>query len=338
MKDKKVIGITIGDPAGIGPEILLKSILSILKKIKNAIPLIIGDSCVIERNCKVLHIKPQFNQVSGATMIVRKGFPNIFSPGIIKSHSYPVGKNSGVCGRASFAYVKTGVDLWKKGVIDALVTLPISKKAWSMAGINYPGHTDLLKDLLNEKKVAMVMIAGKLRTLLVTTHIPLKDVSNHLSTELIIEKVEIAYEFLTGLGIKNPEIGISALNPHGGEEGVLGKEEKNIIIPAISRLKKKGIHCTGPFPADAIFRKAVEKKIDIIISMYHDQALIPFKTFYSGKLVNFTAGIKMIRTSPGHGTAFDIAYKNLANPSSFLSAYKFAVKRTKNPVIAKESA
>jgi len=162
-------------------------------------------------------------------------------------------------------------------------------------------------------------------------------VSKILTSELIVKKAVIGHKLLLNLGIKKPLLGISSLNPHGGEEGILGYEEKKIILPAISSLKKKGINCTDPIPADAIFRKALEEKIDMIVSMYHDQALIPLKTFYFEKLINFTAGIKMIRTSPGHGTGFDIAYKNRTNPSSFISAYKFAIKLVELKKIYKKS-
>ena len=320
---EKVIGITIGDPAGIGPEIFLKG-YSEIKKIKNVIPLVIGDISVLERNLKILGLKLKIKKIERKQEI-DKNFLNLFSPEIIKDQEYPICIDNEICGSASFNYVITGINLWKKNIIDALVTLPISKKAWFIAGYEYSGHTELLAEKLNEKKYAMVMIANKQRVLLLTTHIPIKRVLEVLNEDLIIEKVEIGYEFLKKLKIRNPLIGVCGLNPHAGENGVIGKEEIEIIKPAVEKLKKNGISIEGPFPADTIYKK----KFDLIIAIYHDQALIPLKTFYFDTLVNFTAGIKLIRTSPGHGTAFDIAYKNKGNCKSFVSAYKFAVKLIK---------
>lgn len=314
----KIIGITLGDPAGIGPEIFLKGYERI-KGYKNSIPLLIGDICVVERNMKHLGFKFKLKKVNSREEIDKK-LINIFSPDIIRDENYPICIESEICGKASFNYVLEGINLWKKGIIEALVTLPISKKAWFMAGYNYAGHTELLSEKLNEKKYAMVMIAEKYKVLLLTTHIPLRKVSEILNEELVIEKVEIGYEFLKKLKIKNPIIGICGLNPHAGENGVLGNEEVEIIKPAVEKLKRKGINIEGPLPADTIYRR----NFDLIIAIYHDQCLIPLKTFYFEKLINFTAGIKLIRTSPGHGTAYDIAYKNKGNPESFIEAYKFA--------------
>ncbi len=320
---EKIIGITIGDPAGIGPEILLKGYNKI-KKIKNVIPLVIGDISVIERNLKILNLKLKIKKIKRKNDI-DKSFLNVFSPEIIKDQNYPICIDNKICGNASFNYVINGIILWKKNVIDALVTLPISKKAWFLAGYKYSGHTELLAEKLNEKKYGMIMIADKYRVLLLTTHIPLKKVLEVLNEDLIVEKVEIGYEFLKKLKIKNPLIGICGLNPHAGEDGVIGKEEIEIIKPAVEKLRKNGIKIEGPFPADTIYRK----NFDLIIAIYHDQALIPLKTFYFDKLINFTAGIKLIRTSPGHGTAFDIAYKNKGNCKSFVCAYQFAARLIK---------
>lgn len=314
---KKIIGITIGDPAGIGPEIFLKGYEKI-KEIKGAVSLVIGDLKVIERNIENLGVNIKIKRIKEKKEIEEK-FLNVFSPEIIKEKKFPIGVENKICGKASFEYVIEGINLWKKGIIDALVTLPISKKAWNLAGYNYSGHTELIAEKLNEKKYAMMMIAEKYRVLLITTHIPLKKIFQILTENLIVEKVEVGYEFLKKLNIEKPKIGISGLNPHAGEDGFLGREEKEIIIPSMEKLKKKGIECYGPFPADTIFRK----NFDLIIAIYHDQALIPLKTFFFEKLINYTAGIKLIRASPGHGTGFDIAYQNKANPESFICAYNF---------------
>ncbi len=320
MKEK-VIGISIGDPAGIGPEVLLKGLRSV-QKVAGVIPLVIGDIPVVEEN--FVYDRFPLNIVKEKKDI-KSGYLNIYNTGVVKNRRFPKGRDSVLCGRASFLYVEKAIQLWKEGEIDGLVTLPISKKAWHLAGFRYSGHTELFAKRLGCKRYAMVMVAGDVRVLLVTTHIPLKDVSKKISIPFLVEKITTGYDFLKTLGLKKHIIGVSALNPHSGEGGILGSEEREIIIPAIRILKKRGIDCEGPIPADAIFKRAVEGSIDMVIAMYHDQGMIPLKTFYFDKLVNCTAGLKMVRTSPGHGTAFDIAYRDRADSSPFVEAYKLAV-------------
>ncbi len=320
----KIICISLGDPAGIGPEILVKSYFAI-DRVRSAVPLVVGDLSVIEKNLKFASKVFNINVVK-APQNFKKGVLNVYSPGIIKDRGFPIGKDSRINGNASFCYVSEAIKLWQEGLVNAIVTLPISKNAWHKAGHYYSGHTELLAERLGVKKYAMIMLAGKLRVLLVTTHIALKDVAKELTVSLIVGKVFTAYEFLTGAGVKSPVVGMSALNPHSGENGIIGKEEKEIIEPAVRIIRKKGISCTGPLPADAIFKKAIDGELDMVAAMYHDQGMIPLKTFYFNKLVNCTAGLGMVRTSPGHGTGFDIAYKGKANPSAFIEAYKVAAQ------------
>jgi 4-hydroxythreonine-4-phosphate dehydrogenase len=320
--EKKIIGISLGDPAGIGAEVLLKGFPQ-LSKTSGATPLVIGDIAVVEKN--LVYGKASVNIVQRKSEM-KQGYLNIYNTGVIKDKDFPIGKDSSLCGKASFLYVEKAMQLWKEREIDGLVTLPISKKAWHMAGLRYSGHTELLAERLGSKRFAMVMIAGNIRALLATTHIPLKEVSGKLSEELLAEKILIGYEFLQKIGIEHPVIGVSALNPHGGEGGVLGDEEEDVIEPVVKRMKGEGINCKGPFPADAIFSKAVEGQLDMIIAIYHDQAMIPLKAFYFDELVNCTAGMEMARTSPGHGTAFDIAYKGVATSSPFIEAYKLVAE------------
>lgn len=321
---KIIIGVSLGDPAGIGGEILVKAYSQIIK-LKNSMPLIIGDTAVVNKNLQQSGSNLRLNSAKSRDSL-QEGCLNIWDTGVIKQSNYPAGKDSAICGSASFVYVQRAVNLWKEGVLDALVTLPVSKKAWHLAGRFYSGHTEFLASELKAEKYAMVMIADKIKVLLATTHIPLKKVPETLTEQLIIDKAWIAHRFLLNLGIKDPVIGISALNPHGGEDGLLGSEEKRVIAPAIRALVKRGLKCEGPIPADAIFKKALEGRFHLIMAMYHDQALIPLKTFYFKNLVNHTAGLDMIRTSPGHGTGFDIACMNKADPSSFIEAYKMAYR------------
>ncbi len=314
---KKIIGITLGDPGGIGPEVLIKGFKRI-KKSKYTIPIVIGDLIVLERNIEYLKEKVKFKKIEKIEEIDER-FINVYDCSIIKERDFPIGIDNEICGYASYNYVLKGIELWKERIVEGIVTLPISKKAWDMAGFKYHGHTELLAEKLNEKKYAMVMIAENYRVLLLTTHIPLRRIFENINEEKIIEKVMIGFEFLKKLKIKDPVIGMCGLNPHAGEDGILGNEEIEIIRPTVEKIRRKGIDIVGPLPADTIYRG----KFDLIIAIYHDQALIPLKTFYFEKLINFTAGIKMPRVSPGHGTGFDIAYKNRANPESFINAYKF---------------
>lgn len=321
---KIIIGVSLGDPAGIGPEVFIKAFPKI-NKIKNFYPLLIGDTVVVEKTFKSLGVRYSINILKNIDDFQENSI-NIYNTNIILNEDFPIGIDSKICGNASFTYLQESVNLWKKQFIQGLVTLPISKKAWHLANRFYSGHTEFLAFELKAEKYAMIMIADKLRVILVTTHIPLKDVASTLTKQLIIEKISTSFQFLNGLGIKKPNIIVSGLNPHAGEGEVLGTEEENIIKPAISYLNKNGIKCKGPLPPDTVYKYALEKKADLIVAMYHDQALIPLKTFFFDKLVNYTAGLKIVRTSPGHGTGFDISYKNKSNPNSFIEAYKTNIK------------
>ncbi|MCK9266213.1 4-hydroxythreonine-4-phosphate dehydrogenase PdxA [bacterium] len=316
-----IIGISLGDPAGIGPEIFLKAFPKIAT-IKGFLPLLIGDISVISKNLKILDLNYKIKPIK-KSVDIDENYLNIYDTKTILNESFPIGKDSKQCGMASFIYIKKSIQLWKQGDIEALVTLPISKKAWHLAGNFYSGHTELLASELNASKYAMIMIAGKIRVLLITTHIPISKVPQVLTKQLITEKLNTSYQFLTDLGIKDPVIAVSALNPHAGEEGIMGEEEEKIIKPAIKSFQKTA-KCIGPTPSDTVFKLIIENKVDLVASMYHDQALIPLKTFFFNKLVNYTAGIPMVRTSPGHGTGFDISYSKKANPGSFIEAYKTA--------------
>lgn len=324
----KTIGVSLGDPAGIGAEILVKSFREI-SKIRYAAPLVIGDLPVIKSNLKFAREPFKLNVVK-TSRDLKRGCFNIYSPGIIKSRKFPTGKDFHTTGNASFFYVTEAVGLWQSGLIDALVTLPISKNAWHLAGHSYSGHTELLAEKTGAKSHAMIMVAGRVMVLLATTHIPLKEVSKKLNVRLIVDKVCTGHNFLKFAGIRGRVIGIAALNPHAGESGVLGDEEAEVIVPAVKSLRKMGIQCVGPFPADSIFKKAIDGELDMVVAMYHDQGMIPLKTFYFNKIVNCTAGLGMVRTSPGHGTGFDIAYKGKADPSSFIEAYRTAVRILRN--------
>jgi 4-hydroxythreonine-4-phosphate dehydrogenase len=297
------IGITMGDPSGIGPEVTFKAISTL----KNIDVLLIGSKTIFDE------AKQRFKIDS---------MPKIVNCVDLNQEEVPYGKLSKKGGAASYKSILGALDLIKNDEIDAIVTAPINKAALNLAGIHYPGHTELLATLTQTKRFAMMLASDNLRITLVTTHVPLKDVSSRLTITDILEKIELTQNFLIKFfHIKNPKIGICALNPHAGEEGVLGHEENDKIDPAILKAKKKGISVFGPYPSDTLFTR---NSFDAIIAMYHDQGLIPIKLRSFGKAVNITLGLPFVRTSPDHGTAFDIAGKGLADPSSMIEAIKMA--------------
>ena len=316
----KIIGITIGDPSGIGPEVVIKSLKYFLEREKKLTFILFGDRYVFEKNQSLTGIYFKVNFIKGKDDI-KEGAVNFLDLGIIKGE-YPVGKVSRLCGEASFLYVEKGLEFAKKKIIDSLITAPVSKKAWNLAGYNFSGHTEMLS-YYTKKDVCMVMVSGNLRAIPVTEHIPLSKIPSVLTSELIEKKVKIGLKFLKRLGIEKPVIGIACLNPHCGEDGTIGDEEKKIILPAVEKLKRENIDCFGPFSSDKIFREWIYGKYDIVVGMYHDQIMIPLKTFYFSKLINFTEGLPFPRVSPGHGTGFDISYKNIADPNPMIEAIKF---------------
>lgn len=234
---------------------------------------------------------------------------------------FSVGKVSKSSGTAQVKYLKEALKEAKEGKIGALVTLPINKKAVKLAGFPFPGHTEFLADFFNVKDYAMMLANEKLKVVLLTTHLPLREVPEKVKSEEIVKKLKLIYrEFPDG------KIAVCALNPHAGESGLFGREEIEEIEPAIKEARELGIKAFGPFPSDTVFVRALNKEFDIILAMYHDQGLIPIKLLGFGKSVNVTLGLPIVRTSVDHGTAYDIAGKGVADTGSFKEAVKFAVR------------
>ncbi|MDI6782843.1 MAG: 4-hydroxythreonine-4-phosphate dehydrogenase PdxA [bacterium] len=307
------IGITLGDAAGIGPEIILKAVLE--PEIRElCLPLIIGDNLILEHTARSLNLPLQDE------LLDLHQFPALPEPG----------KISVECGKAAIAYVEKAVELCLAEQIAAMVTAPIHKEAIHLAGSPYAGHTEMIAKLTNTKEYAMMLVGGGLRVILVTIHIGLAKVSTVLTSEKILRTIRLAYRATQELGIKNPKIAVAGFNPHSGEQGLFGDEEPTKIEPAIQQAKQEHIPVDGPYPPDTVFHRAINGDFDIVVVMYHDQGLIPLKTvaFYSG--VNVTIGLPIVRTSVDHGTAYDIAGKGNANPLSMLEAIKLAVQLAKN--------
>jgi 4-hydroxythreonine-4-phosphate dehydrogenase len=228
-------------------------------------------------------------------------------------------------------YLKEGVRLCLEERLHALVTGPISKTALRLAGEPYPGHTEMLADMTGAKEVAMAFYGKKLKIVLVTIHVSLKEVPKLLSVEKILQVTKLAYLFLKqDLGIERPKMALAALNPHAGEGGLFGEEERQILEPAIEQALREGLPLEGPYPADSLFFRAVSGEFDLVVSLYHDQGLIPFKLLHFHDGVNLTLGLPIIRTSVDHGTAYDIAGKGVARPDSLLAAISLAQQMARN--------
>jgi len=314
------VAISLGDPAGIGPEVSVKAVAALAKKKFRRPVVMVGDAHVLETAAAFL---PGRFRAAAWRGTAEPGGVYLLETGAMRGR-VPRGKDSAECGRASFSYFTRAWELLGEGTAACLVTAPISKAAWHMAGITFPGHTEALKQFTGEK-VEMLMAAGRLRVLLATTHIPLRDLWTHLGTERLVEASLAAAAFIARYYGSPVRLGFCGLNPHAGESGTMGSEEDDIIRPAVRILAERGVRAEGPFPADAIFHAALaEKRFSCIVALYHDQGMIPLKTFFSRSLVNISTSLEWIRTSPGHGTAFDIAHTGAADPSSMIEAIRTA--------------
>jgi 4-hydroxythreonine-4-phosphate dehydrogenase len=329
---RPIIAITIGDFNGVGPEIALKSAAN-QSVLKSCTPLLVGPLNVFEYTAKQYKIKLKFERATLASLqysLKKNTIPIVdVADGIGADIHY--GGPTKASGRSAGIALERAVELCMQNKVAAMVTSPVSKEALNSAGYNFPGQTEMIALLTRSQSVAMMLVSDTMRVGLVTIHAGLKNVASQLSKEKIIEKIAIINESLKrDFRLKKPKLAILALNPHCGENGLIGTEENEIIIPALVESQAAGILAEGPFPADAFFGNHSYKNFDAIVAMYHDQGLIPLKMSSFGKGVNFSAGLKIIRTSPDHGTAYDIAGKNKANLSSMLEAIKLALTISKN--------
>lgn len=343
MNDRRpVIGITLGDPAGIGPEITIKAMAD-PEIYKICRPLIIGDSKFLYDALKVLsmnHLKIYTLKTIEEAKFTY-GTIDIIETGRCDFEYIKVGQVSRDAGEAAFQYVKKVIELALTKKVDATVTNPINKEAINLAGHKYSGHTEIYADLTNTRKYTMMLAYENLKVVHVTTHVSLRQACELVQKERVLEVIRIADETCKGLGIENPRIAVAGLNPHSGENGMFGTEEIDEIIPAIEEAKKENINADGPIPPDTIFSKARGGMYDIVVAMYHDQGHIPLKVVgfvYNAQKkkwdsvagVNITLGLPIIRTSVDHGTAFDQAGKGTASEESLINAIKYAVMLAKN--------
>ena len=325
---KPIVGITSGDPAGIGPEVVVKALLD--PAVRGCCrALILGDAHVMDRARQMLRANLEWEiirQYNGEGDLWSDG-PTLLDFGNVPNAAALRPVPDPACGRASVEYVQRAIDLAMAGKIDAIATAPISKEAIGLAGYDFAGHTEILAERTGTAKKVMMLAGGPLRVALVTIHIALAQVPKKLTTEGVLDTITITHDALVSMfGIAKPRIAVCALNPHAGEAGRFGDEEPRLIEPAIKRGQAQGINCTGPFPADTIFFRAAKGNFDAVVAMYHDQGLIPLKLLAFESAVNITLGLPIIRTSVDHGTAFDIAGKGVANPESMIEAIRLAAE------------
>jgi 4-hydroxythreonine-4-phosphate dehydrogenase len=303
----------MGDPAGIGPEIVIKALADTsLNEVCR--PLIIGDAVFLNRVAADLGLS-----LSGAEVHDLKNVPDSVTPSI----------ESADTGLASAEYIETAVKLWRDGQIHAVATAPISKKALSLAGYKFPGHTEFLAELTDTREFAMSFFAERLRVVLLSTHISLRNAIDLVKKESLVGLIHFSNTEISRLLKRRIKIAVAGLNPHASEGGMFGSEEANEIIPAIAECQNNGIDVSGPFSPDTIFLRGFRGEFDAVISCYHDQATIAVKSLSFGSSVNVTLGLPLVRTSVDHGTAFDIAGKGIAEESSMLAAIRLAAELTR---------
>jgi len=324
------IGITMGDPTGIGPEIIVRA-LSMEEPYQACRPVVFGDEAVL---LNTIRKEGRLVQIKVMDEILEEGYQAgniyLFPSSQLEVSSLSFGKPDSKCGAAMVRYVEEAVKWVNRGKLDAITTCPINKQAINQAGYFFSGHTELLAHLTQVSSVAMMFLGTRWKVTLVTTHLSILEVPKWIRRERILQVIRLTEEGLRNyFGIPRPRLAVLGLNPHCGEDGLLGREEKEEIIPAIEEAKSQGMQVEGPYPADSFFDISNPNPYDAVIAMYHDQGLIPIKAFGLKESVNLTLGLPFIRTSVAHGTAYDIAGKGVADPANLIKAIVTAAHLSK---------
>ncbi|MEK9628649.1 MAG: 4-hydroxythreonine-4-phosphate dehydrogenase PdxA [Nitrospinota bacterium] len=316
-----IIALTMGDPAGIGPEIIVKAFQDEILAIDTRV-LVIGDAKTLKKTAKQIAPEVLIHPIQSP----EEGWYQPCTIDVIDLDNIPeniaMGKPSAGGGKASYDAVKKAVTLALKDEVAAITTCPINKKSLHLAGYPFPGHTELLGDLTDSKTPTLMMEGNSLRVVLVTTHLPLDQVKSNITEEKVLQTIRLTHDWLQHHITEIPRIAVVGLNPHSGDGGIFGQEETEFILPALKTAQKEGIQASGPHPADALFARAASEKYDAVICMYHDQGMIPVKM--NGMGVNITLGLPILRTSVDHGTAFDIVGRNKASAENLKLALKTA--------------
>jgi 4-hydroxythreonine-4-phosphate dehydrogenase len=315
-----MVAITMGDPAGVGPEVTVGA-LTAGEVHATCRPVVVGDATVLH----------QANELLGTGLSIRRvtavdeadSSPrsmDVLDLANVDWQTLERNRVSASAGRAAVEYIQTAVRLAQSGEVEAIVTAPINKQAINLAGYHYIGHTEILADLTDSPGCTTMLANGELRVAHVTRHIPLSQVADHITKERVLQTIITTSRGLQRLGLERPRVAVAALNPHGGDGGLLGREELEQIAPAVQEACALGIHAQGPFPADTVFVRAARGDFDVVVAMYHDQGHIPIKVSDFEGSFTITLGLPILRTSVDHGTAFDIAWQGVANPKSMIAA------------------
>jgi 4-hydroxythreonine-4-phosphate dehydrogenase len=326
MNRKPTVTITMGDPAGVGPEVTMKA-LACPKVWECCRPLVVGDAAVLHRVAALLGNVPQLRTVSttGDARFDPEA-PDVLDMENVDLDSLQPGQVAAAAGRASVDYIERAVALVQEGQADAMTTGPINKAALKLAGIPYIGHTELLAALLGEERVTTMLATVGLRVVHVTRHVALAEVASLITRERVLETIRLTHSGLRQMGFPRPRIAVAALNPHGGDGGLMGREELDAIGPAVEAARDEGIEAVGPIPADSVFFRAIRGEFDVVVAMFHDQGHIPIKTHGFERSVTVTLGLPIVRTSVDHGTAFDIAWQGIASEESMVEALCLAAQ------------
>ena len=329
ISDQMVIGVTMGDAAGIGPEVVVKALAD--PEVRRAAKYIVFG--MNEHLCYAAdraEIEPFWGRHQHEK--ISREYPYKVVVADYDEYSVPpwLKEPSRVAGEASVTFCLDAIAAARAGIIDAVVTAPISKRSWKLADASWPGHTELFAQKCKSARKAMMFVAGPLKLALATIHEALFEVRHKFTIGCVFEPIDLLNDALKEyFGLDHPRIGVAALNPHAGENGQFGDEEQRIIAPAILLAQEQGINCVGPIPADSLFVRAAHGEFDGVVAMYHDQGMIPVKLLDFEHAVNITIGLPLVRTSPAHGTAFDIAGRNLANPGSMKQAILTSIQMAK---------
>ena len=343
---RPLLAVSLGDPAGIGPEVLVRALAD--EGVRAVARWrVLGVGSAMHRAAELAGVDPCWWRVPRGSELLATTRTHDVTLVDYEEGGEPIALPRGPSkrgGELSFRFVEDAISMARLPSgdplhADGIVTGPISKEAWSLAGRGkYPGHTELLATRFGAKRIGMMFVSDHLRVILVTAHIPLMDVQHALTIGRIVDTIDLGDEACRGLGIESPRIAVCGLNPHAGEGGILGDEDLRLIAPAIEHVRSRGIDASGPFPADTIFREAIPRtgsggrpaRYDLVVAMYHDQGLIPVKLLFRDEAVNVTVGLGAVRTSPDHGTAFDIVGKGLADPGSMRSAMLLAARMVRS--------
>jgi len=323
---KPIIAVTMGDPASVGPEVAAKALAR--EEVWGCCrPLLVGDARVMAKAVALVTAPLDLHAIAEAgDARFDPAAPDVLDLGNVELESLALGQVSVAAGRASVDYIERAVELAQAGQVDAIATGPINKAALKAAGIPFIGHTELLGALTGEERVTTMLTTPGLRVVHVTRHVALADVAKHITKENVLETTRLTDVGLKQMGIASPRLAVAALNPHGGDDGLMGREEIEAIGPAVEAARAEGIDAYGPIPADSVFFRAIRGEFDAVIAMYHDQGHIPIKTHGFERSVTVTLGLSIVRTSVDHGTAFDIAWQAKAHEESMVEAICLAAQ------------